>query len=385
MLLAVHKMSRKVLSESQLRRRSEEILKHPVTKAAWQIAVEERMVSQVLQGEDSEEWLAKKVERLMDIIEDQAQPTPRFIVPKRRQRRGKTIAGREEAISKAVAELARQSEEVQSFRSKILSGELLKFADVEQWITNRARDSVYPHALLVRIERDSKLYNRAGRQHEDSLSSVRPDEIEGPAPTDSLHYGKPDSSYGHCVPVGRDGTLRVVYELSKKLANEFRWQEAEATVFLLTDLPPRVVTESFEFRLPPFITPPYEVRDPKSRTSREGVGSRRHLVPLDCLARVSITVDPFVTPQELKEKYAKLRGKLLSRKPRAQSEKNLQLAVFAVKHPALDKAAMIEWGRVFPKWAYHRVSLFGRDARDSRDRLLHYATADIWSRLAKTT
>jgi hypothetical protein len=59
------------------------------------------------------------------------------------------------------------------------------------------------------------------------------------------------------------------------------------------------------------------------------VSKVRNVSILDCLARILITVDPIVTPQELKE-HAKLRAKLLSRKPRAQSEKHLQLAVFAV-------------------------------------------------------
>lgn len=345
-------MSRGRRSEPDLRRRVERILGAPVTKAAWTIAVKQRMVDEVLQNENTVEWLSQQLKEMMDII-GSPEAAPEFIVPGRRQRRGKTLNDRTKAISEALAAIARQSDEVKSFRSRFLDSQLLRFNDVEQWIKERRQDCTYPHAVLVRVKTGPAL-GPSGWHLEQPLSLVASNEIEGRAPVDLLNYAKHGSNWVHCVPVGRDGTLRVVFDLSKALVNRFRWQEAQATMFLLTDITPLVATESVQFNGPPFTNLPWGRR-----------------LPLGCLTRITLTIDPMVTPRELSRTYAKLRADLLIRKSKVQSEKHLQLAVFAIDHPALDKEALGEWARRFAKWKYRRVSLFARDARMARDRLLH--------------
>jgi hypothetical protein len=367
MLLTEHKMSLKVRSASELRKLVAKILMSPIPDGAWQYAVNQRMVSDVLQGEDTILWLAKQLRAIMDIPEQQPRATPEFITPGRRQRRGKTVHGRREAISEALAAIARQSEEVRSFRSTVLNGQLLKFEDVEQWIEERRRDEIYPHALIVRLKPGFTLNYRDGWQLEPPLSSVGPDEIEGLVPVDSLDYTKAGSNWVQCVPIGRNGNLRIVFKLSKALAERCRWQVAQATMFLLTDMTPLLAMETVGFSPPPWTTLPYG----------------RQLLPLSCLTRVTLTVDPMMTPREVSEKYAKVRAKLFVRKPRAQSEKHLNLAVFAVKHPALNNEARLEWEREFPKWKYPRLSLFARDARVARNRLLHESAIDMWRSLVQ--
>jgi len=39
---------------------------------------------------------------------------------------------------------------------------------------------------------------------------------------------------------------------------------------------------------------------------------------------------------------------------------------------------MCEWAQAFPNWKHRRVSLFARDARVARDRLLHESAVDHW-------
>lgn len=355
-------MSRKIRSESELRRQVQKILGFPVAEWAWKVAVLERAVSEVLQGENTPEWLAQKLQQWMDVLELQTKATPEFIIPNRRQRRGETTQVRREALSEALAAIARQSEEVLSFRSKILRGRILQFQEIEKWIEEHRQDATYPHALLIRIKRDSSLFHRSGRQSKGCLRLVGPDEIEGPAPVDSLFYAKPGSICADAVPVGRDGTLRIVQRISKTLAGRFLWQEAQATVFLLADLTPLITTQSIQFGPPPFMKVP----------------DREHLLPMSCLTRVIITIDPMKTPRELSQEYGRVRTQLLGRKPRSQSEKHLQLALFAVKHQPLDKEAMAQWGTRFPKWKYTRLSLFSRDARVARERLLHEHPVDPW-------
>jgi hypothetical protein len=171
---------------------------------------------------------------------------------------------------------------------------------------------------------------------------------------DFLNYGKPDDSWNYCAPVGRDGILRATYKLSEWLSTFFNWQKAQATVFLLTDLTPWIASHTVSFGRSPWLTLPYGGTE-----------------PLSCLTRITLSVDPLMTPRELAEKYAALRARVLVSKPRALSPKHLELAVFATEHPNLDRQAMQEWVGKFPEWKYPTLSKFSRDARTARRRLLH--------------
>jgi hypothetical protein len=228
---------------------------------------------------------------------------------------------------------------------------------VEPWIKDHQKDEVYPHAVLLRVK---KLDYRTGWPIDPPLQLAQNDQIEGVANVDCLEYGKPGSGWVHRVPIGRDGTLRVLHELSKTLATFFHWQAAQATAFVLTDLTPVIETESVAVHPAPHVTVPY--------------GGPQ---PLACLVRVTLTIDPIMTPKELARKYASVRNRLLAQKPRALSTKHLALAVFTTKHPALNQESMEQWAREFPQWKYRRISQFGRDARTARSRLLHRSPVDV--------
>jgi hypothetical protein len=364
MRLRGHKMNRSPKAESALRREIEKILTF-VPDLLWKIARKENYVSEVLQGgrgANTPESLAKRLRDWMDTGGPQQQPAPRFIAPTlaRRQRRGKTVQSHQGAVSDAIAEIVRQREDVRSFRRDVLHGQILKPEDVERWIEEHRRDGAYPHAVLVRLKTGFEFDDRDEFKLKPLLSSVEPEDIERFVSNDTLDYGKPGSDLTHSVPIDRDGSLRVVYEISRTLARLFCWQDAQATVFLLTDLTPMIDTELVGLSPPPVVTLPYgEVK------------------PLACLARLTMTVDPLLTPREVSQKYAKLRSRCLVSKPRAMSQKHLELAVFATKHPAVDRDAMELWGREFPSWKYQRVSIFARDAREARARLLHRSPVDL--------
>lgn len=354
MLLTVHKMSRPITPEIKLRRKVQRMLRSRFSAAAWDIAVDQLAVSEVLQGENTPEWLAAMVERHGEIIARGGNSRQQLFLPARRNRREKTRIARIEAVSDALAEIARHRKGVMSFRREILKGKLVSIHEIERWINERQNDGIYRNALRVRVPRnfDWEILDRG--EIGPPLSLCGQYQIEGPCPIDFLNYATPAANWVRRVPVGRDGVLREVYNLSKDLARLFTWQEAQATVFLLTDLAPLIQAEGVQL-------------SPLTITTLPDGGQK----PLSCLTHVRLTIDPAITPQELSEIYGKIRLKLLGRKPRAQSEKHLHLAVFAVKHTALDREAMNEWQREFPKWRYSRVSLFARDARTARERLLH--------------
>jgi hypothetical protein len=361
-------MGRKIRSESELRRHVEKILACPVPEWAWKIAGIERWVSEVLKGEEVPENLANRLKQYMDTGGPQVGAAPEFLIQPRRQRRAKTVGGRQKALSEALAEIARQSDEVQWFRSRILNGRTLTFQEVEKWIEEHRQDGAYPHVLLVRIKRNSELFHRAGRQRQGCLCSVEPDEIEGTAPVEGLYYAKPDGNAG-CVPVARDGTLRVVYETSQALAGRFLWEEAQATMFLLTDIIPLISTQHVQFR----------------PAARMALHYKDHPVALSCLMRVTLTIDPMMVPREVAALYRKVRPQLFDQRMRTQSAKHLRLAVFAIKHPTLDKAAMTAWQQKFPAWKYSHLKTFVRDARIARDRLLHHNAVAPLMGLAKVS
>ena len=350
-------MNRKKPSVSELRRQVEQILKHPVSDEAWLHAEEDRAVSEVQEGENVVEWLARKVARSMEIFGQQPRAAPEFIT--RRQRRGKATQGRREAISSALAEIARQDEDVLYFRRTVLNDQLLQFEEVDRWIQERRSDATYPLALIVRIKDGFKLNHQNGWQLEPPLSSMGPEGIEGLVPVDTLAYAKKGDRWKHSVSIGRDGTLRTVWRLSNALAKRFLWQEAQATMFMLTDMTP-LLTEDVKLTPPGMMTLPWG-----------------GLSPLSCLTRVTLTIDPMMTPREVAQKYGRIRARLLGRKPRVQSKKHLQLAVFAVKYPTLSREAMVEWGLRFPDWKYTRISIFARDARIARHRLLQEHPVDF--------
>jgi hypothetical protein len=300
-------------------------------------------------------------------FDSRKEQAPRFITPSRRQRRGESNQSHQEAVSRAIAAIARQLPEVKSFRREILNGHTLRPEEIEPWIEQRRKEQIYPHAVLVRLKAGFTLKYQSGWNLEPPISSAKNDQIEGLSPVDSLDYARPGSDWKYgCVPVGRDGTLRVVRQLAKKLATLFNWQDAQSTVFLLTDWTPLIDTFLVTLNPPPSLALPYEGGE------------------LACLTRVTLTMDPMMTPRELSEKYARLRNRLLVRKPRAQSSKHLELAIFATKYPDLDRKNMEQWGREFPRWKYSQVSRFAKEARDARRRLLHRSAADVWPSLAPT-
>jgi hypothetical protein len=352
-------MNRRKGSALEIKRRVGSILKKEISDRVWQYAVDDFMVSEVEQGENTVAWLAQKLQRLMELEEQGAiAAAPTFIKPTRKHRRGKMTTGRREAVSEALAAIARQNIDVISFRREILNGTLLKVNALDRWVKDHQSEETYPHAILVRLRHGFKLDYTDGWTLEPPLSSMGPEVIEGLATVNMLEYAMPDSRWVRRMPIGRDGTLRKTYELAVDLTRRFSWQQAQATVFLLTDLTPLVETENIEIRYP--VTLPY-------------VGQS----PLMCLLRVVITVDPSITPRELAQKYAQIRAKLLKRKWRLQTEKHVQLALFAVNDRHLNSEAMREWNKDFPNWRYTRLSQFTRDAKTARNRLLHEPIAEL--------
>lgn len=379
MLLAGHKMHRKAQSKSDLRKKAdlrkkmERILHTPIQDRVWQYADKKGLAGEVLQGENDIEWLAEELKELLMVAsQNESAADPEFMEPQRRHRRTNNVLGRRAAVSSALAEIARQGDDVIYFRRTVLDSQLLRFEEVERWIREQRSQQVYPRAAIVRLKKGFELRRAKPWELEPPLSSMGTEQIEGLAPPERLFYATRGDGQGdyvpRCAPIGRDGPLMETSKLSSSLAKRFCWQQAQATMFLLTDVTP-LLTEGVEHHPPPMIALPWRV-----------------LEPISCLTRIVMTIDPLMTPREVSQEYAKIRARLLGRKPRIQSQKHLQLGVFAVKHPEFDKeelvkAAMLEWNSQFQEWKYTRLKLFRRDAQTARKRLLNEHPVDPWKSL----
>jgi hypothetical protein len=226
----------------------------------------------------------------------------------RRQRADKLMGARTRAVSQLLATLAAKDDVVVAFRAKWLPDGVLARDAVPGWL---------------------KAHSDSGRR------------------------GKP-GHFVECVECGQvvhfpanGEALDHLYWLQDRLRRLFLWPEYKATTFTLAGLTPLVAPLTLTYHGGPLI--PYR---------------------LTCLSRVTLEVDPHMTPRELARHYATIRAQLFPCRARSLSEQRMQLAVFAAGVPELTHDAMKEWNRQHPKARYTMFKNFTRDARDAQERLL---------------
>lgn len=328
------------------RRDVEKELGRRVPDYIWDFMVHEPHVSEVkIEGIP---WLAEKISRLL--------PPKAKLKRSRRQRRDTIVSARRRATSWLLAAIARKDEQLKAFRRTFLEGVLLKPEEVETWLQKNVDHKRYRHAVVLSLPMETDSHVLAIQPNcEVPVALLKGNRMENVAPIDVLPYRKVGSDLVFRVPVGRDGSLRFLYQLTKHLATFFNWNPADALMFVLTDRIPPVTLHDVEFRWPP-----------SYQMGSESEGLR----PIACLSRVIITVDPLTTPREVSEMYAPMRAKLLKRKPKQLSEKQMYLAGFTAEHDTPDRGIMNAWNDKYSNWKYSRFSLFSRDRRRAREILL---------------
>jgi hypothetical protein len=351
------------MSRDELRRALDKRLKTRVPSQVWDFLVKNKYVSEALTDHahvDPIAWLAAKTRELLEL---RSAPEPlRAIASPRRQRRQRTLPLLREVISDLVAARARTDSHVRSFRSQFLPAGLLGPGDVVNWIETNVKNTRYDHAAIVDLPKGTTLEMDAnGWRCEPPLADLAGIVIENPAPTIVLQYAMPNSRYVHRRPVGRDGVLRTLADLSASLASTYSWQPAQATMFVLTDSAPTITPDQVAVQRWPLV--------PVVRLGRDELRS------IDCLMRFVITVDSRVTPEEVAKLYKEARAKHLKR-TKTLKEKQMLLASFASQYPEVTRQAWADWNRAYPKWKFHRYSNFARDIRAATDRLLFTSAID---------
>jgi hypothetical protein len=55
-----------------------------------------------------------------------------------------------------------------------------------------------------------------------------------------LAYGTPNDDWAQYIPVAINGVLSELKRVTERLLKKYRWQEAQATVFVLSGIPPKI-------------------------------------------------------------------------------------------------------------------------------------------------
>ena len=91
-------------------------------------------------------------------------------------------------------------------------------------------------------------------------------------------------------------------------------------------------------------------------------------------SRINMEIDPTLTPEEVAERYKRLRASLIGARYRSMSEKHLRLAEFYGGHKPEGTtwtALMDKWNRSQdPGWEYNRFEAFARDCTQAWQRLM---------------
>ena len=345
----------------------EQVLGRKIRDSLWKYLSDNGFVGESPEYSEPIQWLAKKAKELLEAAGEGPVDLLASEASNRRQRRVRAMPVKREAISSLLAAIARNDEMVKIFRKEYLKTGYLSPAQVPAWIYRRRDQGSYSRAMILSLPAGLS-YKWSGEWHaKPPLSILKAGRMEGFLPNEFLAYAEPDSVWRRIIPVRRDGILRNLQQLSASLAEQFGWQEAQATIFILTDLVPLVGINTVQIKWP--------------RALRTEVGSNE-IFPVACLARITITVDPLMTPQEVAALYRKTRATHLRRKPRSLSDKHMLLAAYLADHSPLDGKLMAEWNRQHPKWQYRRFSLFSRDARRARHVILHDLILDYSKTMA---
>ena len=159
----------------------------------------------------------------------------------------------------------------------------------------------------------------------------------------TLHYGLPDEEERQ-IAISAGGVLEELARVSDFLSEAYCWTQAQAVLFLLTGETPRLtrIRQAVRYRLP------------------------------QALTRITLEIDPTVSPREVAEWYSIVRTEIVGGRHRDQSDKHLKLAEFATTRPVGEtwRASKTRWNTAFPTWSYSGVQNFERDAKAAVQRLV---------------
>ena len=316
-------------------------LGHGPKEEVWNRLVEEDYVREV--WEETAE---------IDYLEEKYREFERIPKPLLQPRKSTTDSGlrqlRLQILSDLTARQAATEKSVITFRRQHLTEGLLKREQVDEWITRQAgEDGLASRYLRVPIPDDCELVRRDGCILTEPLLTISDTTAGTQVDVELLSYALPDDQWIRRHPVKHGGTLDRLRVVSKALARRYTWWEAQATVFVLTG------------------------DSPLLSSLRGGI---RMAFSQPISSRITMEIDPTLTPEEVAVRYKKLRASLIGARYRSMSEKHLRLAEFYRGHKPEGTtwaALMDKWNRSQDRgWGYNRFETFARDCKRAWERLM---------------
>jgi len=224
-----------------------------------------------------------------------------------------------------------QDAEVKRFRTEELKGQVMQPAEAAGWI-QRTHEKVKPPAFpsaAATMEDTSSLY---------------------------LRYWDGKSKCASVVPAPV-GPLADLRRLSARLSETYLWSQAAAVTFIMCDWLPRYDRVRMEYRLN---------------------------FTCHALSRMTLTIDPSISPRELAAIYENMRKQLgFVAGRRAQRTKTYQLVIFDAQHVDLKpEQALVLWNREHPRLKIGSQSQFNRDMGNALLGLRGQATSDHFETFA---
>lgn len=343
-----------MITTDEVRQRLESGLGGPVAEQEWSFLVRRNYIREVQEGETTIAQLVEEVrEHRRSFGRSQADRpnAPRMLDNSGSRRVGEGLEPRQHALSLLFAHHARQRPDLVLFRRSHLAGGLLSREKVEEWIAAQASTNAPPTRWWeVPVPADVRFLNHDEPGQRYTYDRRFRDRLAGPAQMawteHRLAYGVPSDHYERTVPTHAGGALESLRRLSARLSEAFRWGEAQATVFVLTDVAPIVEPITAETK-----------------------GS----YPISAASRVILSIDPALSPREVADYYRLIRRSAFGgMRHRPQTEKHIQLALFSALRPKGETWAeqMAAWNAEHPEWRYAEVTNFHRDCTTAQRRLL---------------
>jgi hypothetical protein len=336
-------MEQKTITDHELRDDVNARLDRPMSNSEWGALIRTGEVRRFREQHANPEALAEAIRQFRrDFGGAASKPEQRGLLPKgKRSYGGLRDSDRVLAISDFISQQARMREDVKQYRESVLRGQLIEPDDVEPWITRQA-SADGPPTLFVSLplpKGNQLVTNPQGDLvTKKAIDTTKKDAIVSTSRI-FLEYGTPGGGFIQFQPVSMTGVLNRLRMLSENLASDYRWQKSQASTFVLTDLAP--ILPSFS--------------------------SSVHHGLLPVADRVTLEVDPSVSPRELAALYRKAIQRIYGRDRERVTDKHMRLAAFATSRPAGQTLAesMKVWNRHNPDLKYEYNTNFGRDLKDA--------------------
>jgi len=233
-------------------------------------------------------------------------------------------------LARILAAEARQREDVRRYRAEVLRGRLVAPHRVRKWAQRRGKRegpvSMYGEVLL-----GGDVW-------------IAPSKRREPPRVERVLAEGPRGLFG--VAVRHDGPLGRLLALARDLEREYGWSVEAGARFVLSD----------------------EVPQPASLRGTVGPFRVHEAKPREHLARITLSIDPRISPKVVTREYAELRRKAFPGRKwggRFLTEKLCELAVFAFEHN--DGRSWAEalrlWNLAHPRLAYLDEKQLASNAR----------------------